>query len=158
MGTRFRGRQACRPGAGPGAPLSPGAARWLHFETKKPTGPVTANAAPNPAEPGETVTVTGSGFAPRRTVQYSSDLFPGNATTASETGSTEFTATVPADAAAGDCIVHITRTASGSELTLPIRVKPATPTPTRNPTSPPPSGPTATPHAPPPCARRARQG
>ncbi|GAA2762929.1 hypothetical protein GCM10010103_19700 [Streptomyces paradoxus] len=130
----------------------------LRYEKEKPTGPLTAQASPDPVAPGGTVTVTGGGFAPNRNVQYSSDLFPGNATTASETGSIEFSATVPTDAAAGDYIVHIAQTASGSELTVPIRVKPATPTPTRNATSPPPSGPTATPHAPAPRARRARQG
>lgn len=128
----------------------------LRYEKEEPTGPVTAQAAPNPAEPGQTVTVTGSGFAPRRDVQYSSDLFPGNATSASDTGSIQFTVTIPADAAAGDYTLHITQTASGSELTVPIRVKSAAPTPTT--TSPPPPGPTTTSPVPNPPARRARQG
>ncbi|MEW2612703.1 hypothetical protein AB0937_21410 [Streptomyces sp. NPDC047880] len=128
----------------------------LRYEKEKPTGPVTAQASPDPVAPGGTVTVTGSGFAPRRTVQYSSDLFPANATSASETGSISFTATVPADAAAGDYVVHIAQTASGSELTVPVRVKSAAPTPT--PTSPPPPAPTATSPARAPRARRARRG
>jgi hypothetical protein len=132
----------------------------LRYEKEKPTGPVTAQAAPNPAEPGQTVTVTGSGFAPRRAVQYSSDLFPGNATSASGTGSIEFTATVPADAAAGDYVLHIAQTASGSELTVPLRVDSTAPTPapTRTPTSPPAPGPTATSPARAPRARRTRRG
>ncbi|MFD5908780.1 hypothetical protein ACFWHL_08735 [Streptomyces massasporeus] len=130
----------------------------LRYEKEEPTGPVTAQVAPNPAEPGQTVTVTGSGFAPRRTVQYRSDLFPGNATSASDTGSIEFTATVPADAAAGDYSLDITQTASGRELTVPIEVRSAAPTPTPTTTSPPPPGPTTTSPVPNPPARRARQG
>ncbi|MEU6473866.1 hypothetical protein ABZ927_25975 [Streptomyces massasporeus] len=134
------------------------ASAQLRYEKEEATGPVTAQAAPNPAEPGQTVTVTGSGFAPRRTVYYSSDLFPGKATSASDTGSIRFTVTIPADAAAGDYTLHITQTASGSELRVPIRVKSAAPTPTPTTTSPPPPGPTTTSPVPNPPARRARQG
>ncbi|MFF7374617.1 hypothetical protein ACFY96_05040 [Streptomyces massasporeus] len=130
----------------------------FRYQEERPTGPVTAQAAPNPAEPGQTVTVTGSGFAPRRNVQYSSDLLSGNATSASDTGSIQFTVTVPADAAAGDYTLHITQTASGSELTVPIRVKSAAPTPTPTTASPPLPGPTTTSPVPNPPARRARQG
>lgn len=130
----------------------------LRYEKEKPAGPVTAQATPNPAEPGQAITVTGSGFTPGRTVRYSSDLFPGNATSASDAGSIEFTATIPADAAAGDYILHIEQTASGSELTVPIRVKSAAPTPTPTLTSPPPPGPTTASPAQAPPARRARQG
>ncbi|GAA2229441.1 hypothetical protein [Streptomyces indiaensis] len=122
----------------------------LRYEKEKPTGPLTAQASPDPVAPGGTVTVTGSGFAPRRAVQYSSDLFPGNATSASGTGSIEFTATVPADATAGDYVLHLTQTASGSTLTVPVRVKSTAPapTPTRTSTSRPSPGPAATPPVP----------
>ncbi|MFF9121078.1 hypothetical protein ACF09Y_36935 [Streptomyces massasporeus] len=117
------------------------ASAQLRYEEEEPSGPVTAQAAPNPAEPGQTVTVTGSGFAPRRNVQYSSDVFPGNATSASDTGSIQFTVSIPADTAAGDYSLHITQTASGSELTVPIKVRSAAPAPTPTPTSPAPPDP-----------------
>ncbi len=113
----------------------------LRYEKQEPSGPVTAHASPDPATPGGTVTVTGTGFAPHRTVQYRSTLFA-DATTAADDGSIEFTASIPQDTAAGRYTLHISQIASGTDLDISLAVQPATPShpPTPPPTEASPSG------------------
>ena len=95
-----------------------GGAFWA-YQRFRPAPPVITSVTPPKAEPGQTVTIAGSGFDPDATgdtVRFGDQ--PGQVTSASET---QLAVTVPASLAAADCSVRV-QTRAGRSNALFLRL------------------------------------
>ncbi|POM22951.1 hypothetical protein BTM25_51570 [Actinomadura rubteroloni] len=94
----------------------------VHYQLAKAVGRLSARPDHDPVQPGETVTISGTGFAPGWNVQW---YYPGygNATSGRDDGTIEFTLRVPDDARNGRLRVHISQEASGRETDVTLHVQ-----------------------------------
>ncbi|MFC0039854.1 ATP-binding protein [Actinomadura rayongensis] len=99
------------------------AAATAHYRPVQGIGRLAARADRDPVHPGDTVTITGTGFAPGWNVEWSCSGF-GLTTSARDDGTIEFMLHVPDDARNGRLDVHISQWASGRKTDVALHVQP----------------------------------